>query len=313
MAGQRAQQHGRRWRDRSGEGFWDYGRPRSRLGRRRRLSRCRGIRCSWLNRRNGRRPERSAQRQRKRRGHHGGRNRHDRHRGPAPNRFRRRRLLKLPDCRLVRRSRRLLLPVAPFFRRLKKPPRLFQGQKGLFFLPRGRLVGFRRKDPLCDLDQAVDMLIEGRPQRVEPMQAAEAQPQGAGWTNVLDAKRDDGGAGVERRHDLVEDVVRGVRRRRQDHDDEFRLADRLDDRGAPVPEADVARRDPAADARFLQPVADSVGHGLVGDGVADENVVGQAALACEPERSRPKAIQCQNSAKAKAIRRAAGRKTYSRG
>jgi hypothetical protein len=59
---------------------------------------------------------------------------------------------------------------------------------------------------------------------------------------------------------------------------------------------------PAADARFLQPVADGIGGSLIGDGVADEDVVGHAAASFGPERSRPKGIKCQNSSKAKAIR-----------
>jgi hypothetical protein len=139
------------------------------------------------------------------------------------------------------------------------------------------------------------------------MQAAEAQQHAVGRENILDPERDDGRAGVERRRDLVEDVGRGVRRRRENQDEEFCLADRLDDRGGPVPAvADIARRDPAADARFLQPVADGIGRCLVGDGVADEDVVGQAAVSCEPERSRPEGIECQNSAKAKAIHRMPG-------
>src|SRR5271165_6845243 len=160
----------------------------------------------------------------------------------------------------------------------------------LVFLLTPRLFGFppRRKVPLRDLDQVVDVLIEGRAQRVQPIQAAEAQPQGAGRANVLDPERYDDRAGVERRHDLVEDIGRGIRRPREDHDEEFCLPDRLDDRRAPVSEADIARRYPAADARFLQPVADGIGGSLIGDGVADEDVVGHAAASFGPERSRQK-------------------------
>jgi hypothetical protein len=127
-----------------------------------------------------------------------------------------------------------------FFRSLKKPQRFFYRLPGLFlrltphqrllslpllmllllnlpllvFLLTPRLFGFppRRKVPLRDLDQVVDVLIEGRAQRVQPIQAAEAQPQGAGRANVLDPERDDDRAGVERRHDLVEDIGRGIRR-----------------------------------------------------------------------------------------------------
>ncbi|TPV98470.1 MAG: hypothetical protein USCAAHI_02119 [Beijerinckiaceae bacterium] len=58
----------------------------------------------------------------------------------------------------------------------------------------------------------------------------------------------------KRRHELVEDVGR--------------------------PKTDIARGNPATYARCLQPVADGVGRSLIGDGVADEDVVGQAALPC---------------------------------
>ncbi len=145
-----------------------------------------------------------------------------------------------------------LLRALAFCRHLKMPQRLFNRLPELFFLPGRRCFAFgfrRRKHPLRDLDQAVDMLIEGRAQRVEPMPAAEAQPQCAGRANVLDAERDDHRAGVKRRHDLVEDVGRGVRRRRKDLDDEFRRANCLDDRRAPVPKTDIARGNPTTDAR----------------------------------------------------------------
>jgi len=58
-----------------------------------------------------------------------------------------------------------------FFRRLKKPSRLFYGLRALFFLPRPRLFTCprRRKDQLRAPDQAVDMRIEGRAERVEPV------------------------------------------------------------------------------------------------------------------------------------------------
>jgi hypothetical protein len=38
-------------------------------------------------------------------------------------------------------------------------------------------------------------------------------------------------------------------------------------------------------------VANGVGRALVGDGITDEDVVGQAAVPSRPERSRPKGIQ----------------------
>ncbi len=189
---------------------------------------------------------------------------------------------------------------------LKPPLRLFLSLPMLVFLLTPGLFGFRRRRqvPLRAFDQPVDMLIEGLAQRIQPMQTVEVHAQSTSWKDVLDAERDHRCTGVESCHDLVENMARVVRRCRENHDEEFRGADRLDDRGAPVLAiADIARRNPAADSSSLQPVTDGVGGGFVGVGVADEDVVGQAALPSGPERVRPNGIQCQNPLKARAIHR----------
>jgi ParB/Sulfiredoxin domain len=74
--------------------------------------------------------------------------------------------------------------------------------------------------------------------------------KGAGREDVLDAERYDGRLRVERGANLIEDVARGVRRRREDHDDESCLADRLDDWGTPIlTVANIAQRMPASSSR----------------------------------------------------------------
>ena len=164
-----------------------------------------------------------------------------------------------------------------------------------FFLPRsGRahwlrwsLRGIALVGAACmqrlDLQQRLDRLrqylqvtVQRRGHRIEPVHRAHEVGHRFGRCDVLDADRDDGRARMDGALHLAADLpgIVGVRGEDQDHD--AALVDRLDDGGAPfVARPDVARCHPAADARLLERRAGCVSGRLVDVRMADEDFKGR--------------------------------------
>jgi hypothetical protein len=115
-----------------------------------------------------------------------------------------------------------------------------------------------------------------RMERIQPVNSAQMEAEGAAGRYVFDTKRYHRGTGIESRCNFIENLARRIRRSCEKHNDHMSRGDRIDHRIIPSHSGfDVSGRNPASDARRLQVVAHGVGHRFVVVRVAYENVVSQ--------------------------------------
>src|SRR5277367_2167124 len=124
------------------------------------------------------------------------------------------------------------------------------------------------------MDDLLEVAVEGRRYRIEPVRRAQEIFQILTRCEVFDPERDDAQLLVHRALDLAQNLRRGVGMGRHHQYHQVDLFDRLDDRRAPFHAGqDVARRYPASDARGFEPRANRVGNRFVLRRVTDEDVV----------------------------------------
>ena len=174
---------------------------------------------------------------------------------------------RLPQRRLPQRPRarwRIGLARQAFRGRLlRRPP------------PRGAggRIGRPRQQGFDGVGEPLQVLVDRRRHRVQPMHRADEELERPRRHHVLDPHRQHRPALAHRPFDFPPDLERFVGLGREDQDHDATTLDRVDDRLAPLhPRADVSGRDPAADAVLLQPGAGGVGDDLVLRRIADEDV-----------------------------------------